>query len=149
MKVILKGGCWHGLKQLLSLFALFGLLVLALTLLMPLANEYRGPIAEQISRVIHHPLKIGYIDIRWESFKLKPLIKFRDVEIMDPVTNNPILHFAGMEIKINPWKSLLRRTLVPDVISFSGSRLEIIRSPDSQYHVYGFSGGKRKGTSSL
>ncbi len=142
MKVILKGGCWHGLKQLASLLLLLGLLVLSLTLLMPLANDYREAIAEKLSSVIHHPLKIGFIDIQWENLKLKPLVAFRDVEISDPDSGEPILHFAGMEVKINPWKSLLRRTLVADTISFSGSRLEIIRSPDNQLHVYGFTAAK-------
>ncbi len=140
MKVALKGGCWHGLKQLVSLAVLVGLLLVLLTLLMPLANDYRDVIAEKISTVIRHPLKIGHIDIRWEGLKLKPLLTFRDVEISDPETDTPILHFAEMGIWFNPWKTLLHRRLEADVVRFSGSHLKIVRSTDGKISAYGFSG---------
>ncbi len=149
MKVVLKGGCWHGLKQLVSLAVLVGLLLVLLTLLMPLANDYRDAIADKISTVIRHPLKIGHIDIRWEGFKLKPLLTFRDVEISDPETNTPILHFAEMEIWFNPWKTLLRRRPEADVVRFSGSHIKIVRGTDGKISAYGFSGRNAEETPSL
>lgn len=141
MKVALKGGGWHALKQLLSLFVLLGLLLVLLTLLMPLANEHRDLIADKISAVIRHPLKIGYIDVRWEGFKLKPLVTFRDVDIADPDSGEPILHFVEMGIRFNPWRSLLHRRLEADVVELSGSHLRIVREADNRLSVFGFSSG--------
>ncbi len=141
MRVAVKGGVWHGLKQLISLLILLALLVVLATLLMPLANDYRDVIADKIATVIRHPLKIGYIDARWEGFKLKPLVTFRDVDISDPETGQPILHFARMGIRVNPWKSLLHRRLEADVIELSGSHFKVVRGLDHKISVQGFSGG--------
>ena len=144
MKVVIKGGCWHALKQMIALAVLAGLLLVLLTLSMPLANEHRDAIAERIATVIHHPLRIGYVDIRWEGFKLKPLVTFRDVEIDDPDSGKPILHFASMGIRFNPWRSLLHRRLEVDVVELSDSRLHIVRDVDDKISVHGFASGARR-----
>ncbi len=149
MRVVLKAGVRHGLRQLVVLLLLLALLVVLVTLAMPLANDYRDVIAEKISTVIRHPLKIGYIDARWDGFKLKPLVIFRDVEIDDPDSGEPILHFARMGIRFNPWKTLLRRRLEADVIELAGSHFKVIRGEDRKISVQGFSGGQRTQRPSL
>jgi uncharacterized protein YhdP len=137
MKAACLKGCWHGTKQLTTLFFVVVMIVGLLTLLMPFANEYRDSIAAKISQVLQHPVSIGYLEVEWADYKLKPEIIAKNVRIDHPSTHDGWLTFDQIAVKINPWKSLLYSKLAIDNVAVSGSHLRVVRGVDRKIRFAG------------
>ena len=107
MKILLSHGATLGWRLLAEIIIVLAVLLSLSRLILPFANEFRDVAAEEIGKLIRHPVSIGLIEADWAGFK--PLIKLRDVRIDAPDGSAPLATFELIRLKINPWRSLARR----------------------------------------
>ncbi|HGG61029.1 MAG TPA: hypothetical protein ENK26_14115, partial [Gammaproteobacteria bacterium] len=136
MKILLSHGATLGWRLLAEIIIVLAILLSLSRLILPFANEFRDVAAEEIGKLIRHPVSIGLIEADWAGFK--PLIKLRDVRIDAPDGSAPLATFELIRLKINPWRSLARGALVPDKLILRGSVVEIVRRKDGRLLFRGF-----------
>ena len=97
-------------------------------LALPGIGEYRQQTQDWISQYMNYPVEISNIDADWNSWA--PSLHLHQVSILDPVSNEQILNFQSVLIKIDIFKSLYRNEITPKAITVSDLSLTLIRRQD-------------------
>ena len=97
-------------------------------LALPGIGGYRQQTQDWISQYMNYPVEISNIDADWNSWA--PSLHLHQVSILDPVSNEQILNFQSVLIKIDIFKSLYRNEITPKAITVSDLSLTLIRRQD-------------------
>ncbi len=136
MKRILFRSLSLGWLLVAALVVLGALLVSLSRVAMPLANNYRAQISEQVSDLVGKPIQIGHIDVSWEG--TRPLIRLTDVTLLNPETQTAILGFKQMNLTLNLWRSLRQLKLTLENLTLKGTAIELTRTRDGALLIRGF-----------
>lgn len=128
----------HLLRAVWTGIAIALILAAALTVisrrLLPLLPDYRAQIETLASKELHHPVRIGQIQVGWHGFT--PIVTLGNVSILD-VSGNTSLKLSRIGLRLGIWNSLLARQLVPDRISIDGAHLLVIRQQNGRLSIGG------------
>jgi len=102
-------------------------------LALPGIGEYRQQTQDWISQYMNYPVEISNIDADWNSWT--PNLHLHQVSILDPVSNEQILNFQSVLIRIDIFKSLYRNEITPKAITVSDLSLTLIRRQDGSVTV--------------
>ncbi len=129
--------CWHGFAVVVIMIAL---LVTAGRLLVPLLDDYRQELADNLSEKIGKPLTIGGFSARWHGFG--PWLLIRDIDLHNhrrTADNDdpPLAYIDEVELGINLWESMKNGQLMFDQLHLSGMQLRLLRQADGSIHLQG------------
>ncbi len=129
--------CWHGFAVIVIIIAL---LITAGRLLVPLLDDYRQELADNLSEELGQPLTIGSFSARWHG--LGPWLLIRDIALHSQrpgvAQEAPSLaYIEEVEIGINLWQSMTNGQLTFNQLHLSGMQLRLRRQADGSIHLQG------------
>jgi uncharacterized protein (TIGR02099 family) len=123
-----------------------GLLVGAARLLLPLAAEYRGQLAEDLSRAMGVPVRVERLGARLAG--LSPELRLGGVALLDPASGAAQLRFDEVRLRVGLLASWRTGMPVVEMATIVGARLLLRRQEDGGLLMLGFggSGGRASDT---
>lgn len=131
-KKIIKKTVWFSCWIVILSAALLS----AARLLTPLLDKHRDQFASIASRVLERPVLIKQLSASWYHFE--PVLRFKEVTVLDPQTAQPILNVDEFTISFNLLKSLWHWRLEPDSLILQGSNIRIEQTASGQVTLNGF-----------
>lgn len=113
---------------------LAAVLTVAARQLLPMVPAYRTRIESFASRWLHHPVKIGRIQVGWHW--LDPTLTLDNIRVLDKV-GHPPLKLAQVKLRLGLWNSIMALQPVPSLISLNGSRVSITRKQGNRFSLTG------------
>ncbi len=132
-------GGWYLLVGLLVLFAI----VISIVRAYPsMYQHYLPQIQQNISSILAKPVHVESIRIDWYGFT--PKITARNLSIYEDESRyDALLNVDEAEIFIDSYRSLLRRKITFNELTFSGGDLQLIRTADERIILNGIDISKR------
>ena len=127
----------------LGLVILFGIVVAATRLTLPLAADYRGEIEQLLSEGSDLDVRIGGLAARLNG--LDPELVLSDVAIGDPDNDAARLQLEQVHIEFDFLESLMTGRLSMGDASLVGARLAFTRLPDGSLSLTGLEGIEQAG----
>ena len=110
-------------KSLAVFLVLFAVLISALRLLLPYAQNYRQDVENYINETYDSNLSIGTLSMGWH--KIGPVLIANNVQMMG---ENPVdFQIESIEVRLDFWKSLLAQQLITDEFILTGALLTFER----------------------
>ena len=125
------------LARRLGLVALVlgAILVTALRLALPLADDYRDQVAGLLSQRLGYPVQVGALSVRLSGLTLR--LTLDDVVLQDPRTRAEVLSLRALELDLDPNDSLRLGSPQWSALTLVGARLAVHRLRDGRVQVVG------------
>jgi len=113
----------RGYKSIAVLLVLFAVLISALRLMLPYAQNYRQDVENYINDRYKSNVTIGLLSMGW--YETGPTLIANDVQLI----NNDLakLSIASIDVRLNFWQSVLLQQVITDDFVLSGARLTLDR----------------------
>jgi uncharacterized protein (TIGR02099 family) len=126
----------HLAKSVVVKLWLLAILLLALTavtisagrLAAPTVAGYRGEVEQWASESLGQPVRIGSIELRWKG--LEPELVMKDVALLSPESNDPVIRFAEGRVAVALLDSLLSGAVQTSNFTLVGVKVLIKRRSD-------------------
>jgi uncharacterized protein (TIGR02099 family) len=118
---------------IVGLTALFSLTVELLPVTSGYLQKHRQVIEQWAESVLSQPIHIESVDITRKG--ITPVIRFKNVEVMNDADNHVLTKVAKLEIGINIVKSLIKLQVEPSTIYVSGAHLIFYKSPNGDINL--------------
>ena len=132
-------GSWYLLVGCLVLFAIAISIVRGYP---SLYQHYLPEIQQNISSIFGKPVDLESIRIDWHGFA--PQITARNITIFEDESGyDELLNVDEAVIAIDPYRSILRKKVTFNELTFTGSNLQLIRTADERVIINGIDISKR------
>ena len=111
------------------------ILVTALRLALPLADDYRDQVAEMLSKRLGYPVQVGALSVRLSGLTLR--LTLDNVVLRDPRTRAEVLSLRALELDLDPNDSLRLGSPQWSALTLVGARLAVHRLRDGRVQVLG------------
>lgn len=102
--------------------------------LLPMVPHYRAQIEAVASDWLHHPVRIGGIQVGWHW--ITPTVTLEHVRVLDDA-GKTALQLSRVGLRLGVWNSLLAGRPVPGEIDLQGARVVITRAADGRLSISG------------
>lgn len=105
--------------------------------LTPVLNQYRDQVSYFASQQLHMPVTIEKVSGTWHW--LQPMIKLKNVKIMQPDTEQPVMQVEELDIGIDLFKSLFHWRAELGTVLVEGGAFELEQQATGQWQLHGLS----------
>ncbi|NEV62745.1 YhdP family protein [Thiorhodococcus minor] len=135
--LLLKRLSAHSFRFGFGLLILAALLVSLLTLIQPLANQFRDEVAQLLSERLGYQVSIGVMRLSTSGFE--PRVTLERVRLSKP-GGELALSLKAMELDLNLPASFRSRAPQFDALTLIGARLVVERLADGRWRILGLGG---------
>lgn len=114
---------------------LLAALVIAVRILLPLAEDYRVDAEQLLTQYTDQNIRISAMRAEWVGFR--PRLYFSEVRLLDDEGKKELLKFSSARIDINIIQSIINWDFVPSNLTVSGIQLGFTRYKDGRVQVRG------------
>lgn len=136
--LLLKRLSAHSFRVGFVLLILAALLVSLLTLIQPLANQFRDEVAQLLSERLGYQVSIGVMRLSTSGFE--PRVTLERVRLSKPDDGAVALSLKAMELDLNLPASFRSGTPQFDAFTLIGARLVVERLADQRWRILGLGG---------
>ncbi len=105
-------------------------------LLAPYFDEHRADVEKVASEYIKTPVTIESVRLSWDQYQ--PVIRLRNVTILDEKTRKPLIQIQKVSIFFSLWESIRHFKLTPNGALISGTELNVHQNAAGELTVQGF-----------